>query len=771
MMRLFRLTVFLLCCFCSFCMSAQNQSFTVCALNVDGLPASIMNVEVNPDGPGSDGTKRISSYLAEKGYDVIAVSEDFNYNGSLLSALEGNYQAGTWRGALDAGSIAKALASGLTQVDTDGLNLLWRNVHQATEERWVSWEKTNGNFDHGFDENVDKGYRYYKITLQGGAVIDCYILHMDAEIDAGDIAAREIQLTQLANAVIANTNGRPKIVMGDTNCRYTRDRLKALFVDAVNNGSIYTVKDAWVEYARKGDYPQYYSSNSGAYALTDASQGLTGANYEIVDKIFFLNPAIGLQLSLKNLRVEEDYVDENGNMMGDHFPLVAEFELTGTQLLPVEAKDFWEGETEMSSGTNRYLYNVGSGCFLNQTGVLTPFLAEATLWTMWGEGRDFTFSTDSGYRLALGWKPFSYYCRTQTESGATTFSLQTGWSRPDAFKLKASDHFVNVAWDENYTLDAGTTYETDLSDWLFVSEAQVAAYAAYVAAYNRAMSYAGSPLSDELYAGLMAALANPVIYNNVSEVIAQLDGAVAAIQNEWASYEVERDYTSIKLKNPSFEKLGTARNLGKEVNGENHQVFGWTVSSEEEAEEAFAPWENTENGNGRYFTGMVGNHIFNAWSQGGNGTFYCKQDINITKDAYYRLTAVVASGGGVEGDTWVSLVFGNIAQQSPVLTDRTQGVPLALNVYCKKGTYTIGLESTKWFKADDFHLALLAEPVPVLLGDVNADGKVDLLDITMLIDVYLGEQTETPSADVNGDGAVNLLDITTLIDLYLEMSN
>ena len=88
MMRLFRLTVFLLCCFCSFSMSAQNQSFTVCALNVDGLPASIMNVEVNPDGPGSDGTKRISSYLAEKGYDVIAVSEDFNYNGSLLSALE-----------------------------------------------------------------------------------------------------------------------------------------------------------------------------------------------------------------------------------------------------------------------------------------------------------------------------------------------------------------------------------------------------------------------------------------------------------------------------------------------------------------------------------------------------------------------------------------------------------------------------------------------------------------------------------------------------------
>jgi hypothetical protein len=768
-MRLFRLTLLLLCCFCSLYLTAQNQSFSVCALNVDGLPASIMGVDVNPDGPGSDGTKRISAYLAEKGYDFIAASEDFNYNGSLLSALEDNYCAGTWRGALDASAITKALASGKTQVDTDGLNLLWRNVHQATEERWVSWEKTNGNFDHGYDENVDKGYRYYKLTLQGGAVIDCYILHMDAEIDAGDIAAREIQLTQLANAIIANTNGRPKIVMGDTNCRYTRDRLKELFVDAINNGSAYTVKDAWVEYSRGGDYPTYYSVNSGAYALTDASQGLSGANYEIVDKIFFINPAVGMRLTLKNLRVEEDYVDENGNMLGDHYPLVAEFEATGTQLMPVEAKNFWKGETETGSGTSRYLYNVGSDCFLNETGTLVPFLADATLWSMWGDGNERTFSTDNNYRLVLGWSFFNYYCRTQTSSGATSFTLQTGWSRPDAFKLRASDHYVNVAWDENYSLDAGTTFETDLSDWLFISETQAAAYEAYVAAYNRAMQYAAVPLNDSLYGELMDALAFPADYSHVETAIGKLDEAVEAIQHEWSAYEVERDYTATKLKNPSFEKQALARNLGKEVSSENHVVFGWTVSSEEEAVEAFAPWENEENGNGRYFTGMVGNHIFNAWSPGGNGTFYCKQDISITKDGYYRLTAVVASGGGVEGDTWVNLVFGNITLKSPILTDRTQGILLTLSVYCKKGTYTVGLESTKWFKADDFHLFAIAEPKPLLPGDVNADGKVDLLDITTLIDIYLGEQTQIPSADVNGDGSVNIVDITTLIYIYLEV--
>ena len=74
--------------------SAQGKQFSVCALNVDGLPKKVATYDVNPDGPGSEGTRKISAYLAGKGYDFIAVSEDFNYNGSLLSCLEG-YNSGT----------------------------------------------------------------------------------------------------------------------------------------------------------------------------------------------------------------------------------------------------------------------------------------------------------------------------------------------------------------------------------------------------------------------------------------------------------------------------------------------------------------------------------------------------------------------------------------------------------------------------------------------------------------------------------------------------
>ena len=56
---------------------------------------------------------------------------------------------------------------------------------------------------------------------------------------------------------------------------------------------------------------------------------------------------------------------------------------------------------------------------------------------------------------------------------------------------------------------------------------------------------------------------------------------------------------------------------------------------------------------------------------------------------------------------------------------------------------------------------------PLIPGDVNTDGEIDLVDITTLIDIYLGSQPSVPTADVNTDGSVNILDITTLIDLYL----
>jgi formylglycine-generating enzyme required for sulfatase activity len=51
-------------------------------------------------------------------------------------------------------------------------------------------------------------------------------------------------------------------------------------------------------------------------------------------------------------------------------------------------------------------------------------------------------------------------------------------------------------------------------------------------------------------------------------------------------------------------------------------------------------------------------------------------------------------------------------------------------------------------------------------GDVNGDGKVNVMDVTALIYVIMNDGSN-PRADVNGDGDINVMDITALIDIIM----
>ena len=65
-------------------------------------------------------------------------------------------------------------------------------------------------------------------------------------------------------------------------------------------------------------------------------------------------------------------------------------------------------------------------------------------------------------------------------------------------------------------------------------------------------------------------------------------------------------------------------------------------------------------------------------------------------------------------------------------------------------------------------LAAYRLTVNTLLGDVNRDGKVDVSDITTLINMILGMTTvDKEVADVNADGIVDVSDITALINIIL----
>ena len=61
-----------------------------------------------------------------------------------------------------------------------------------------------------------------------------------------------------------------------------------------------------------------------------------------------------------------------------------------------------------------------------------------------------------------------------------------------------------------------------------------------------------------------------------------------------------------------------------------------------------------------------------------------------------------------------------------------------------------------------------ANPVVVVLGDVNGDGDVNVMDITALIDIIMNDG-DNPRADVNEDEAIDVRDITALIDIIMNM--
>ena len=87
-------------------------------------------------------------------------------------------------------------------------------------------------------------------------------------------------------------------------------------------------------------------------------------------------------------------------------------------------------------------------------------------------------------------------------------------------------------------------------------------------------------------------------------------------------------------------------------------------------------------------------------------------------------------------------------------------------IYKVKSLYTDGTESA-WSNVEEVYL--IENASPHIVGDVNHDGSVSILDVTALIDYLLGNVGTSCStcADVNSDQTVSILDVTALIDRLL----
>ena len=353
--------------------TVTTGTFTACAFNVDGLPSI-----VNSDGPGKSGTTTMAGIANNRGWDIIAASEDFEYNTQLENGLS-NYSHGTYRGSVGIGQAFGSTA------DTDGLNFFWcTKTTSATGETYVRYNDAEGGLTSGANTCIKKGFRHYEVTVDAtnNVVIDVYITHMNTYSGSGNtesnayVKAVLSQLRQLRDYVLTNAkaNKRPAIIMGDTNMRYTRHDIKTNFLDVVaayDNNAGYTVSDPWVEFYRGGVYPQWNSfSLMTRFAFAgDTKNDIVCADNqcgEVVDKIWYINvPGAEVQLKatahkndVDNFRKSTSNVsysgvmveDENGaNKSGntkytsgqnisytkdvgysDHFPVVTTFEWTKT---------------------------------------------------------------------------------------------------------------------------------------------------------------------------------------------------------------------------------------------------------------------------------------------------------------------------------------------------------------------------------------------------------------------------------------------------------
>lgn len=714
----------------------DEVTFSVCALNVDGLPQKILSFSLNDDGPGADGTKVISSYMAGRNLDIIGISEDFNYDGDLRTYLT-NYTYGTWRGGISGISIP---------FDTDGLNLYAKKGYPLSKESWTKWNSSEGGIFDGnggqYDEIINKGFRYYQVELKDGLPIDVYVLHMDAgsrngnsgtPLDGLDTEARNAQWTQLANYILTNNdNGRPKIVIGDTNSRYTRDKVKTNFIDVIDASGNYEAKDAWVELVRGGEYPTYGSTD-----LTTGSHN--SATCEIVDKIIYINPTFGTKIQAQafdidetNYKYPDDYADESkrGQSLGDHFPVVVTFRTKGATNIAAEQSQWWVGEVPTPSNGDinlgYYLYNVGNKFFIseNSNPVVTD-IHQAPRWPANGDCSIYddntSFARSDSWRILKG--------STGVGSGsARQFRLKNDEPNqtPNSYKLwytymGTSHRFGIIEQNGSYIYNSATSTSDIYNDWFFITQAQKDAYDAYVCAYNNLKTLNDIPLSDALYVQqqqlLEQASAGNANYTNCGKVgdggyTDQMISLYNTIITHYGQF-FENDCAS-SIVNPSFEDDQAVTN----------NPMGWTVTADG------ADTGARETGNATYsFTNSDGSYTFNSWGGTASQGHYCYQETPELPAGYYVLTATVATdtqfakwegAGGVENirnRQIVKLLLGDNKREIWIEQEKGVGVEYKTIIYHYGGSLKVGAESDTWFKVDNFQLTRFIDYYDVTIGE------------------------------------------------------
>lgn len=203
--------------------------FTVCTLNVDGLPAYDF---VNNDGPDTKYTPVISRYLADHNFDFIGVQENFDFDQELGRYLTANYDHDSWAGGMSPNNLFDDGVHSFV-FHTDGCKAWWQSHLKTVRTDSIRWNNRYGYDTHCRDEAATKGFRRYEITTTEGFQLVVYNMHMEASerwdevggTDSLDRDCRSKQWIQLKQHIMSKLDQRPVLVIGDFNTYYCRDNM------------------------------------------------------------------------------------------------------------------------------------------------------------------------------------------------------------------------------------------------------------------------------------------------------------------------------------------------------------------------------------------------------------------------------------------------------------------------------------------------------------------------------------------------------------------
>jgi len=250
-----------------------TKTIKLLTYNVAGLPQGLSS-----SSPAQN-TAKISPKL--NAFDLVLVQEDFSYHQDLISQANHPHKTP----AMNAPSPTDL---------GDGLNVLSRYAFSGLTR--TKWSKCNGIFDQKNDCLTSKGFSAMTIDLGDGMLVDVYDMHFDAGRSDGDAKARDAQVKQLADTILAKSKDRAVIVAGDTNMKASDETtLQAMLT---------------------------------AGPLECACRTMKCAETERIDRVM-LRSSSSLKLAAKSWAVDLTFVDSStGEPLSDHEPVAVEISAT-----------------------------------------------------------------------------------------------------------------------------------------------------------------------------------------------------------------------------------------------------------------------------------------------------------------------------------------------------------------------------------------------------------------------------------------------------------